>query len=180
MKTPELESLFNKFAGLEVCDFIKKRLQLSCFPLNIAKLLRTPILKNICQRLHLRILKTTSCLFLYPLGTSKNESFRYFQQVYKETNVAEWVNTSLYKSKEKFVCVPVDQALISKEQDVKNLTLSDFMCRRVSISLIDFFKIKIAFSQGYLEAISFLKIVFYKCSQKNFRNDSSQSSVTRL
>ena len=78
-----LEFLFNKFLGLEVCDFIKRRLQLSCFPLNIAKFLRTPILKNICERLLLRFLKPTSCLFLYPVKTSKNEGFRYFQWVYK-------------------------------------------------------------------------------------------------
>ena len=60
-KTPELDSLFNKVASLEACDLIKKRLQLSCFPLNIAKFLRTPILKNICERMLLRVLKPTSC-----------------------------------------------------------------------------------------------------------------------
>ena len=42
-----LESLFNEVAGLQVCNFIKKRLQHWCFPMNIAKVLRTPILKNI-------------------------------------------------------------------------------------------------------------------------------------
>ena len=30
----------------QTCYFIKKRLQHRCFPLNIAKLLRTPILEN--------------------------------------------------------------------------------------------------------------------------------------
>ena len=44
---PEL--LFNKVTGLEVWNFIKKRLQQRCFLVNIAKFLRTPILKNICQ-----------------------------------------------------------------------------------------------------------------------------------
>ena len=39
-KTPVLESLF-----------IKKRTQHRCFPVNIAKFLRTPIWKNICRRL---------------------------------------------------------------------------------------------------------------------------------
>ena len=47
--------------GLEACNFIKKRLQLRCFPLNFAKFLRTPILKNIYERLLLRVLKLTSC-----------------------------------------------------------------------------------------------------------------------
>ena len=41
--------------------FLKKyaiftgRLQHMCFPKNIAKVLRTPILKNICERLRLKI-----------------------------------------------------------------------------------------------------------------------------
>ena len=42
MKTPVLESLFNTVAGLEACDFIKKIFQHRCFPVNNAKLLRTP------------------------------------------------------------------------------------------------------------------------------------------
>ena len=49
------ESLFNKVAGLKVCNFIKKRIQHKCFPLNIANFLRTPVLKNICERLLLKI-----------------------------------------------------------------------------------------------------------------------------
>ena len=45
-------SLFlNKNAGLQSWHFIEKRLQQRCFPLNIAKSLRTPVLKNICERL---------------------------------------------------------------------------------------------------------------------------------
>ena len=40
-KTPVLESLFNKVAGLQACNFIEKRLQQRCFPVNIAKSLRT-------------------------------------------------------------------------------------------------------------------------------------------
>ena len=44
--------------------------------------------------------------------------------MYKKTNGAEWVNKPLYKSKAIFVCVSVDQALISNDKDVKNL--SDF------------------------------------------------------
>ena len=43
-----LESLFNKAAGLQASNFIKKRLQHRYFPVNIVKFLRTPILKNIC------------------------------------------------------------------------------------------------------------------------------------
>ena len=41
-KAPELESLFNKVAGLEACNFIKKRIQQRCFPVKFAKLFKTP------------------------------------------------------------------------------------------------------------------------------------------
>ena len=34
-----LESLFNKVAGLKACNFIKKRFQHRCFPVNILKFL---------------------------------------------------------------------------------------------------------------------------------------------
>ena len=50
-KIPTLVTLFNKVAGAKACDFIEKRLQHRCFPVNIAKFLRAYILKNICQRL---------------------------------------------------------------------------------------------------------------------------------
>ena len=53
MKTPVSESLFNKVAGLKICNFFKKRLQDRCFPVNIAKFFRTYILKNIFERLRL-------------------------------------------------------------------------------------------------------------------------------
>ena len=36
------ESLFNKVAGPQACNFIKMRLQYSCFPVKFAKFLRTP------------------------------------------------------------------------------------------------------------------------------------------
>ena len=43
-KTPVLESLFNKVAGLQACDFIKKRLQHRCFPVNVTKFLSMLVL----------------------------------------------------------------------------------------------------------------------------------------
>ena len=50
---------FNKIADLSPATLLKKRLQHTCFPVNIEKLLRTPIFQNICERLFLyfRILK---------------------------------------------------------------------------------------------------------------------------
>ena len=46
-----LESIFNKDASLQTSNFIKKIFQHMCFPVNIAKYLGVPILKNICERL---------------------------------------------------------------------------------------------------------------------------------
>ena len=43
-KTPLLESFVNKFAVLKACNFIKKRHQHKCFPVNIAKLSKTAFL----------------------------------------------------------------------------------------------------------------------------------------
>ena len=41
-----LDSLFNKVSCLEACDFIKKRLQHSYFPMNMAEFLRTAFFKE--------------------------------------------------------------------------------------------------------------------------------------
>ena len=48
-KTPLLESLLTKVAGLQACGFIKKRLQYGYFPVKFASFLRTSILQNICE-----------------------------------------------------------------------------------------------------------------------------------
>ena len=39
------------FDNIQVWNFVKKILQHWCFPMKYAKMLRTPILKNICERL---------------------------------------------------------------------------------------------------------------------------------
>ena len=53
-ETVMLESLFNKVAGLKVWNFVLKRLQHRCFPVNMAKFLRAPVMKNTCERLLLQ------------------------------------------------------------------------------------------------------------------------------
>ena len=50
-----LESLFDKVAVLQLSNVVKERFQHKCFPVNIAKFLKTPFLKNICERLLLLI-----------------------------------------------------------------------------------------------------------------------------
>ena len=52
--------LLNKNAGLRVCNFIQKKLRHRCFLVNIAKFLRTPILKNINELLFERFPTCTS------------------------------------------------------------------------------------------------------------------------
>ena len=46
-----VETLFYNVAGIQACNFIKKRLKHRCFPVNIAKFSRTPILKSILEQL---------------------------------------------------------------------------------------------------------------------------------
>ena len=50
---------WNKVAGRKACNFNKKRLKHRCFLLNIVTFLTTPVLKNICVRLLLKIKKKT-------------------------------------------------------------------------------------------------------------------------
>ena len=54
---------------LQACKFIEKRLQHWCFPLHVKKFLRTPILKNIRERLLLIILLGLSNLFVFKVYT---------------------------------------------------------------------------------------------------------------
>ena len=51
-KKPVLNSLFTQFCKVhQFCNFIKKRFRHMGFSMNIAKLLKTPILNKICKRL---------------------------------------------------------------------------------------------------------------------------------
>ena len=50
---------YTKKSDMKSCNIIKKRHQHKCFPVNIAKFLRTPILKNICEVLLLYLLEHT-------------------------------------------------------------------------------------------------------------------------
>ena len=69
-KTSVLESLFNKAAVLQTSNFIKKRLQHRCFSVNIAKYLRTPILKNFCKWLLLMIFNLFLKIWDFEFGDS--------------------------------------------------------------------------------------------------------------
>ena len=56
-----LESLFNKVTGIQTSNFLRKRIQHMCFPVNNAKLLRTALLKNTFDGCF--------CKLVNPLGT---------------------------------------------------------------------------------------------------------------
>ena len=89
-----LESLFNKVAGLQAWKFVKKRLQHSCFPVNNAKSLRTPILKNICERRLLEELGHGS------FGSTYKARFKGDTVAMKEFIRSKWDETGKKKLKE--------------------------------------------------------------------------------
>ena len=67
---------------LQACNFIKMRLQKRCVPVNIAKCLRTPILKNICERLLRNLLPTrfwASCDIFFSYANYKTIIKRYHE-----------------------------------------------------------------------------------------------------
>ena len=75
-----LESPFNRLAGFKTCNFLKKRLQHRCFPVNIAKFLRTLILMKICEQLLLQFLLLTVNISSWELVSALN-SIRFLQRV---------------------------------------------------------------------------------------------------
>ena len=54
-------SLFNNVAGLQDCNFIKKRFLYRCFLITVLKVLRAPILKNMYGRLLLQFQNFKLC-----------------------------------------------------------------------------------------------------------------------
>ena len=75
-----LECSFNRLTGFKTCNFLKKRLQHSCFPVNIAKFLRTLILMKICEQLLLQFLLLTVNISSWELVSALN-SIRFLQRV---------------------------------------------------------------------------------------------------
>ena len=73
------ESLCNTVAGLQPCNFIEKRLERRCFPVNISKFFRTPIMKNISEWLLLADAFITS-EYIYP---KQNESKKFMHLISK-------------------------------------------------------------------------------------------------
>ena len=77
-------SLFlNKVSVGAVCNFIKKRLQDSCFRVTIAKFVRTPILKNICKRLLLQVvLYSNYMIYAFPERFMVSRMYVIFERLF--------------------------------------------------------------------------------------------------
>ena len=91
METPVLESLFNKAAALQVCSFIKKKLQRRCFPVIIGTFLRIHILKNICERLLLFIQKICWSIRIVSLKKCFQRVFEFIKKniIYKKNFICK-------------------------------------------------------------------------------------------
>ena len=82
--------IFNKVA-------VKKRLQQRCFPVNIAKCLKTPILKSICQRL------LRGCFFVW--NHSHHSPFSPVTLTVKtENTITNWLYLKAYRQISKKWC----------------------------------------------------------------------------
>ena len=62
-----LESLFNEVWELKACNFIKKRLQHRCLPVNIAKFIRTPFCREHLRWLLLKGIENQSVKGVLPI-----------------------------------------------------------------------------------------------------------------
>ena len=71
---------WSKLQGWRAYNFIKKNFLHSCFPVNFAKFLRTPIFKNICERLllHLHVILFT----MHEKDTANNVVIRTLLGIY--------------------------------------------------------------------------------------------------
>ena len=104
IRKPEGSLMFPRVID-KAWSIIKKRLQNKCLPVNIAKFLRTPNLKDICERLLLKkgcsdTLRSKFyfmlLMFFYTPWNHQNTST--FQGVQKENSDMKWVNVFYTRS----------------------------------------------------------------------------------
>ena len=111
-----LEFLFNKVAGLQVCNFIKKRLKHRCFPVKFAKYFKKTSGDCFCSWENLRLTKVYSvglaCPDNAPLslrdGLFEKQLFfvccQYFNFFYLTDQTTEiYINAGLITSKKIFI-----------------------------------------------------------------------------
>ena len=89
-----LASLFNKAAGLEPCNFIKKRLQHSCFPVKFERFLEhlfyrtSPVAASYCINTVNQISFETKCIM---------NKYDLDPQILIKVSVSKKINTPLTK-----------------------------------------------------------------------------------
>ena len=64
---------FNEDAGLQTCNFIKKRLQCRCFPVNIAKFLRTAVFIEHLRRLLFSLRMKNNFILKFQISELQND-----------------------------------------------------------------------------------------------------------
>ena len=97
--------LFNQVAGLQICNFLKKRFHRRCFSVNIAKFLKKLILKKICERLLLNNVKrnySSMKIAKQVLNISQHSQENTFTGVSFLINIVAACNLSLSLFKKRF------------------------------------------------------------------------------
>ena len=97
------ESLFNQVAGLQICNFIKKRF--SCFSVNIAKFLNTVIFNKVFERPLLNNVKrnySSMKTLRQMLNVSKHSQENTFTRLSFLINIVAVGNLSLSLFKKRF------------------------------------------------------------------------------
>ena len=142
------------------CNFIKKRLQHKCFPVNIAKFLRTPILTNICER-----------RFLYRWALISKFTFVPFPQIVEQLSKSIFSkNITLHPPCKKASKVMWDQILI-KDQTKEHI------CTQVS-SWERTINIRFGYTSLTTKFILFLKPPNFKLSiNQILPNDTFEMST---
>ena len=160
-----LESLFNKVAGLQG-NYIKKRIQHRCFPVNNAKILGTPDLKSICVMLLLVFCKIRNLRLKFSSYTESDLKITHqLDAVYVFTIPQEKIEATVHKPSIKKAIVKK----LSKTNQGKEALLLEFLSGKVadfSYSLQNLLKRKL--NAGVFRHGSFLRTPLANALVKRF------------
>ena len=84
-------------SSLRACNFITKKLQPSCFLVEIAKFLRIPILKSICERLLLTFIITPIIFTFITFTTMRSSCLQMFYKISVLKNFANFTGKHLFR-----------------------------------------------------------------------------------
>ena len=85
-------------SSLRACNFITKKLQPSCFLVEIAKFLRIPILKSICERLLLTFIITPIIFTFITFTTMRSSCLQMFYKISVLKNFANFTGKHLFRT----------------------------------------------------------------------------------